>query len=387
MTNENKRLLGGAAGIALVAALGGYGMAQWKSEPAAPIGAEAPKRDAAAEALPDSVAMTEDAVRQAGIATETIKRGGLGAEIVSQATVAHAPSGEAIVTARAAGAVTRVFKRLGDPVRAGEALAIVESRDAAQIAADRSVANAKVVQAQKALAREQYLYKERVSARVELEQAQAEAATAAAEARRAQVAAGAANVTRDGRGVIVASPISGKITAEAVSLGAFVQPETELYRVADPSKIQIEAAIAPADATRVTPGDRAIVELPDGRTVEARVRAVTPTLTGESRSATAVLDVPAGLQPGLAVRVRLLPARGDFTKSIVVPEDAVQSLEGRDVVFIRTAQGFRAVGVRLGQRSAGRVEIVSGLQAGQAIATRNAFLLKAELGKGAGEEE
>ncbi|WP_204272435.1 hypothetical protein, partial [Escherichia coli] len=76
MTNENKRLLGGAAGIALVAALGGYGMAQWKSEPAAPIGAEAPKRDAAAEALPDSVAMTEDAVRQAGIATETIKRGG-----------------------------------------------------------------------------------------------------------------------------------------------------------------------------------------------------------------------------------------------------------------------------------------------------------------------
>ena len=39
------------------------------------------------------------------------------------------------------------------------------------------------------------------------------------------------------------------------------------------------------------------------------------------------------------------------------------------------------------QRSAGRVEIVSGLQAGQAIATRNAFLLKAELGKGAGEEE
>ncbi|MDM8849066.1 efflux transporter periplasmic adaptor subunit, partial [Klebsiella pneumoniae] len=111
-----------------------------------------------------------------------------------------------IVTARAAGAVTRVFKRLGDPVRAGETLAIVESRDAAQIAADRSVANAKVVQAQKALAREQYLYRERVSARVELETAQAEAATAAAEARRAQVAAGAAKVTRDGRGVIVSSP-------------------------------------------------------------------------------------------------------------------------------------------------------------------------------------
>ena len=41
----------------------------------------------------------------------------------------------------------------------------------------------------------------------------------------------------------------------------------------------------------------------------------------------------------------------------------------------------------LGRRSAGRVEIVSGLQSGATIATRNAFLLKAELGKGAGEEE
>lgn len=387
MNNNNIRLLGSAAGIALIAALGGYGISQWSSAPSAPIGAEAPKKEEAAAAPADSVAMAEDAIRQAGIATETLQPGGLGAEIVSQATVAHAPSGEAIVTARAAGAVTRVFKRLGDPVRAGETLAIVESRDAAQIAADRSVANAKVVQAQKALAREQYLYKERVSAKVELEAAQAEAATAVAEARRAQVAAGAANVTRDGRGVIVASPISGRVTAEAVSLGAFVQPETELYRVADASKIQIEAAIAPADAQRVSPGDKAIVELPDGRTVDASVRAVTPTLSGETRSATAVLDVPAGLQPGLAVRVRLMPARGVFSKAIVVPEDAVQSLEGRDVVFMRTAQGFRAVTVRLGQRSAGRVEILSGLQAGQSVATRNAFLLKAELGKGAGEEE
>lgn len=387
MTNNTIRLMAGATGIALIAALGGYGVSRWSSNTAAPIGAEAPNTEETTAAPTDSVAMTRDSIDEAGIATETLRPGGLGAEIVSQATVAHTPSGEAIVTARAAGAVTRVFKRLGDPVRAGETLAIVESRDAAQIAADRSVANARAVQAQKTLAREQYLYRERVSARVELEQAQAEAATAAAEARRARVAAGAANVTRDGRGVIVASPISGRVTAEAVSLGAYVQPETELYRVADPGKIQIEAAIAPADAQRVSPGDKGIVELPDGRTVAAGVRAVTPTLSGETRSATAVLDVSAGLQPGLAVRVRLFPARGATSKAIVVPEDAVQSLEGRDVVFVRTSQGFRAVAVRLGQRSAGRVEILSGLKADQTIATRNAFLLKAELGKGAGEEE
>ena len=93
------------------------------------------------------------------------------------------------------------------------------------------------------------------------------------------------------------------------------------------------------------------------------------------------------LQPGLALRVRLFPSRGGVSAAIVVPEEAVQSLNGRDMVFVRTPKGFKATPVTTGQRSAGRIEIVSGLGAGQTIATKNAFLLKAELGKGAGEEE
>ncbi|KAK0331404.1 hypothetical protein LTR94_029069, partial [Friedmanniomyces endolithicus] len=127
----------------------------------------------------------------------------------------------------------------------------------------------------------------------------------------------------------------------------------------------------------------AIIDLPDGSTTSARVRAVTPTLSGETRAATAVLDVIGGrLQPGLAVRVRLFPSRSGASTAIVVPEEAVQSLNGRDVVFVRTPKGFKATPVTTGQRSAGRIEIVSGLGAGQTIATKNAFLLKAELGKG-----
>ncbi|WP_319798399.1 efflux RND transporter periplasmic adaptor subunit [Nitrobacter sp.] len=390
MIPQDKRLLGGVAAAVLVAAAGGFTVARCTSDTRAPTGAASatPDRDAKEAPPSDSLAMTATAIKDAGILTDTISPGGLGAEIVAQATIVPSPTGEAIVTARAGGAVTRIFKRLGDPVRAGEALAVVESRDAAQIAADRTAAAAKATLAQRSLARERYLYDQKVSARVDLEQAQAEAASAAAEARRAQVAAGAANITRDGRGVIVASPIAGRVTSMNVSLGAFVQPETELFRVADPRLIQIEAAVGAADAARLTAGDRAIVELPDGRTAAARVRAITPTLNGETRAATAVLDVTGtGLQPGLAVRVRMMPLRGETTSAIVVPEEAVQSVNGRDVVFVRTADGFRARPVTTGQRSAGRIEISSGLSGGQVIATKNAFLLKAELGKGAGEEE
>lgn len=386
MTRPNNQLLAGAAAIALAAAAGGFGIARLTGNAATPPATEA-ATEHEEEGSTDTIAIAPAAIKDASIATESISAGGIAAEIVSQAVVTASPTGEAIVTARAGGAVTRVLKRLGDPVRAGEALAIVESRDAAQISAERSTANARAVLAQKGLARERYLYQQKVSPRVDLERAEAEAAVAAAESRRAQAAASAAKVTGDGRGVTLSSPISGRVTSTTVRLGAFVAPETELFRISDPRQIQIEAAVGPADASRLAPGDRAVIELSEGRTVEARVRSVTPTLSGETRSATAVIDVPsAGLQPGLAVRVRLMPSRGGSTTAIVVPEEAVQSVNGAEVVFVRAPQGFKATPVRTGQRSAGRVEILSGLTPGLTIATTNAFLLKAELGKSAGEE-
>nr|WP_306300339.1 efflux RND transporter periplasmic adaptor subunit [Erythrobacter sp. LQ02-29] len=369
----------------MLVAAGAVAVSQCTADPVVETGNEEQAEEAVAPM--DTLAMTPDAIRAANIAVETVQSGGLGSEVLAQATVTASPTGEAIVTALASGAVTRVYKRLGDPVRAGEALAIVRSRDAAQIAAAKTAAEAQAVLAQRNLARERQLYQQQVSARVDYERAQAEAAVAAAEAQRARLAARAANVTGDGSGSVVASPISGRVTSENVSLGAYVQPETELFRVADPSKVQIEAAVGPTDAQRLVPGDRAVVELPDGRTIEARVRAITPGLAGETRSATAVLDVPGSLQPGLPVRVRLLPSRGEVSDAIVIPEEALQTLEGRDVVFVRTEDGFRANNVTVARRSAGRVEIASGLKTGQMIATTNAFLLKAELGKGAGEEE
>ncbi len=54
-------------------------------------------------------------------------------------------------------------------------------------------------------------------------------------------------------------------------------------------------------------------------------------------------------------------------------------------MFVQTPKGFQATNVTIGQRSAGRVEIVAGLKPGAVVATKGAFLLKAELGKGEAE--
>lgn len=384
MKSNNLYRYGGAAAALLLVGAGSFGLARCTADkPAASASAVAVE-----ETPSDDLKLSQEAITAANISVEAVNSGGLSSEIITQAQVVATPNGQAALTARAAGSVSRIYKRLGDPVKAGEALALIESRDAGQIAADRTTALARARVAQANLAREKTLMDQGVSARVDYERAQADAAAAQAEVSRTQSAASAARITSDGHGVIVASPISGQVTASMASLGAFVQPETELFRVSDPKLVQIEAAIGASDMTRVAAGDRAVIDMPDGRALEARVRSVTPSLNAETRAATAVLDVVGGeVQPGLSVRARLFPAVTSQSSAIVVPDEAVQSVNGRDVVFVRTKDGFKAVPVTIGQRSAGRAEITAGLTSGQSIATRNAFYLKAELGKGAGEEE
>jgi cobalt-zinc-cadmium efflux system membrane fusion protein len=382
--SQRQWLLGGAA---LVVATGvGFGIAKLTTPKPTPTeaAAEAP---AAAHAA-DTLTMGPERIQASGVGLETVVAGGLASEVVAQATVEAEPTGQAVLTARAAGAVAQITKRLGDPVRAGETLALVSSREAAQISADRSVASAKVDLARRMMAREKRLYEQKVSPRQDYEAAMAELATAEAEARRASTAAGAAAVSNDGRYVAVTSPINGRVTAMAASLGAYVQPETELFRVSDPARIQVDAAVTANDARRIAPGDRAIVETSGGETRAAVVRAVTPGVSEETRSATVVLtltDGPGALQLGQLVRARIT-SRQSTSAGVVAPEDAVQVIEGRDAVFVRTKTGFRVQPVSVSQRSGGRAVILQGLKGGEVLAVKNAFLLKAELGKSAEEE-
>lgn len=387
-TNKNK-LIAGVAIAALVLGGGGAMLGRTVFAPttaiaAAEEGENGEEEDHGPEGF---VAMDDARAKAAGIATEATQAGGLGAEIIAQGVVAAAPGGEAVLTARADGALTRIVKQLGDSVSAGETVAYLESRDAGTIAAERSSASARLIAARAAYAREKKLFDARVTARQDLEAAQAVLAEAEAEARRTQSAAGAAKITGDGRFLAVTSLISGRITKADATLGSYVAAGTELFRVADPRKIQINASVLPADARRVQPGDRAVIELLGGETVNATVRAATPSLDPESKAATIVL-VPEGfgqLTPGQGLRVRMMPRNSAPSSSIGIPEEAVQSVEGKDVVFVKTAKGFQATNVTIGQRSAGRVEIVTGLKPGAVVATKGAFLLKAELGKGEAE--
>lgn len=379
------RLYAGTALALAVAAGLGFGVARLTT-PTPP----APATEVAAKptTVDDAVPITAEAIRISEIGVAPAASGELDAAIPASASVEATPDAEAVLTARAAGTITRILKRIGDPVRAGETIALVESRDASSIAADRSAASARVTLANRQLARERSLLAQGVSPRADYESAEANLAVAQADARRASAAAGAARVTGDGRSVAVVSPITGRITAAPASLGQYVAAETELFRVADPRRLQITANVPPADAGRVRAGDRVELTTNDGRTIAGRVRSDTGVVDPETRSATIVVIPTAGgstLVPGQLVQARIFASGGATRNGVMVPQDAVQTIGNRTVVFVRTSAGFKARTVQAGARSGGLVTIMSGLTAGTPIATTNAFLLKAELGKESAE--
>lgn len=380
------KLLAGAAGAMFLIGAGGVMLGRTAFAPAPIASAKAAEGDEAHQDEEGLVEMDAARAAAAGIQTETLAAGSLHAEILGHGNVVAAPDGEAMLTARADGTVSRITKRLGDSVAAGEVVAYLESRDAAGIVAERSAAASRATAARLALARERRLFDAKVTARQDLEAAQAVMAEAEAELRRTQASAAAAGVSGNGRHLAITSLISGRISKADARLGAHVLAGTELFRVVDPSRIQIEAAVPAADARRIQPGDRGMI-VGTGDAMPATVRSATPSLDPASRTATILLvaDSVRDLTTGQGVRVRITPKAAAASDRIIVPEEAVQSMDGRDAVFVRDKQGFRVTPVTTGRRSGGRIEIASGLKPGAVIATRGAFLLKAELGKGEAE--
>ena len=371
--------------VAVLAAAGvGYAIARLTAPSPPPAPAET---DSAKSA--DTLALPTSYLETMGIALETVTAGDLKSEVQAAAVVSPAPNGQAIVTARAPGTVTRLNKHLGEDVAAGEVLALVESREAAAMAAERATAESKVALARSILQREQGLYDQKVTPRQDLETAQAGLAAAEAEAARARAAAAAAGVSSDGRSLALASPIAGRITSTRAALGAYVDPDTELFRVADPRFVVIEAAVPALDARRIAIGDRAQISTASGAELRAVVSSTTPTVDAQTRSATVTLALDPDQQlpaPGEFVQARIA-TRSAAANGFVIPDDAVQTVDGRTVVFLRDGDELRVTPVVVAARGGGRASILSGLKTGDVIAAQNAFLLKAELNKGAEEDE
>lgn len=378
--NHARMMLSALLPLALVACGGG----EKKADDMA--GMEGMEKGEGAEKKADKDAVTLSArqIADAGIEVARPTVGGVAGAIELPALVQGDPQGVQVVSATIGGRLVALTRNLGQSVRQGDPLAVIESREAASLKAEVEAARARAALAQSNLRREQRLFAERVSPEQDLVAARTAATEANIALRLAQQQLGA---TGGGGGALnriaMRSPISGQVIARPAVLGQTVDANAELYRVANLSRVTIAASVSPADAGRIRPGTRVEVTAA-GRRQEGRVSFVSPALDESTRLVQVIATLVNGggtWRVGEPVTASfMLPATGD--RSIAVPSTAVQSVENRTVVFVRTPNGFRAVPVTAGRRNGDQVIISSGLTGQERIATTNSFTLKAELGKG-----
>jgi cobalt-zinc-cadmium efflux system membrane fusion protein len=352
-------------------------------------GAEKTEGAEANEGPKDIVTLSAQQIADAGIEVTRPTVGGVAGAIELSATIEGDPQGVQVVSAPVGGRLVSLTRNLGQSVGRGDPLAIIESREAASLKAEVEAARARAALAGSNLRREQRLFAERVSPEQDLVAARTAATEASIALRLAQQQLSA---TGSGGGALnriaVRSPIAGQVIARSATLGQAVAADAELFRVANLSKVTVATSLVPTDAGRVKPGARVEVTAP-GRRQEGRVSFVSPILDETTRlvPVIATLDNAGSTwRIGETVNVSILvPASG--YRTVAVPSAAVQMIEDKSFVFVRTATGFRATPVTLGRTNGGRVTVTSGLTGSERIASTNSFTLKAELGKGAGGDE
>lgn len=383
---DRKWILAGVATVALTTAIGlGFGIARLTDKAPAEAGDAEVHGGAEAAHQDGFVALSAADAVKAGVLTATVGRGG-GAELVLPGRVALAANGAAALGASVSGTVERVHVAAGDRVAAGAAVVTLRSAEGASARANVDVAEAGARAAQAAAARDRRLFDAGVVARQDWEASQAAAAKAQAELRAARAQAVARGAPTAGGLAVLRAPITGVVTRVDARVGGFLSEGGPVAEIADQGQVEYVLDAPPASVDAIHVGDVISVQRPDGGQVRARIVAVAPSAPGAGAAVVRARPTDPAPQVGAIVSARVILAKG--AGGLVVPSDAVQTLEGRTVVFVAERGGFRARPVVAGRTAAGAVEILKGLTGGETIAGKGAFRLKAELGKGeAGHED
>src|SRR5260370_40003659 len=159
--------------------------------------------------------------------------------------------------------------------------------------------------------------------------------------------------------------------------------------IADLSTVWVDFSVHRRDLTRVHGGDQFLIDPADGGpTIEAKVSYLSPVGSSDTQSALARAVVPNSgqrLRPALFIPGRLTLSAKPV--AVAVKSSALQTVENRTVVFVRNGEKFEARDVEVGDRDSEHVEILFGILEGDIYSAKNSFIVKAELGKGAGEDD
>ena len=318
------------------------------------------------------------------------------------------------IGASVTGRVTEVLAAPGKSVRAGEALAILNSTElgAAELAYLKAKSKAEL--ATRAAERAQTLYKGDVIGAAELQRRESEQAVAAAERRAASdqlrvLGLSAAALSRlDTEGAInsmstVVASIPGVVVDRQVTKGQVVEPTDPLFSVADLSRLWAVAQVPEEQATKVRQGQTVTIEVPalDHEHVLGKLIYVGQTVNPDTRTVLVRSEIDnrdGRLKPSMLATMLIADKP---VERPVIPASAVVREKDADHVFVALAQPeapppsseeavntmqavpspgarFRLTRVQLGPENDGRRAVLSGVKPGERIVIDGAFHLNNE---------
>jgi len=178
----------------------------------------------------------------------------------------------------------------------------------------------------------------------------------------------------------VLAPDSGIISARSATVGAVVNPGTELFRLIRGGRLEWRAEVRADALAHLKKGTTASITLPQGGVVAGKVRQIAPTVSPDTLSGIVYVDLPAN--PGLAAG---LFVSGNFELAasgvLVVPTSAIVFRSGnRYVMQLGADNRIREIKVETGRRRGNDVEILGGVEAGARLAlSGGAFLNDGDL--------
>jgi len=300
------------------------------------------------------------------------------------------------VVPRVGGIARGVHARLGDRVEQGNPLAVLESRDLADLKAEYLAARERVELRQATFEREKTLFEKQLTP----EQDYLEARQAV---REAQIRMNAAEQKLHAVGFTekylkslpshpdatltlynLTAPADGTIIEKHITRSEVLEETSQPFTIADLSTVWVDLKVYQRNIPQVRRGQTVRITVGDGIAPGTGVISyIGPVVGEETRTSLArvVLPNPDGRwRAGMFITGQV--DAGRTSVPVVVLKTAIQTIEDRRVVFVRSDEGFHPRTVQLGREDADQMEVLEGLQPGQQYAATGAFILKAELVKG-----
>lgn len=327
------------------------------------------------------IRLTAEELQQSDITTIEIQPEKIADQLVLSANIAANQDRIAFVAPRVEGKLIKVSANLGDQVKAGQSLAVVDSIQMGEARAEYRHAQSELKLAEANFQRIDKLYKEEVvpqrqwlEAKNALERAQT-SAKEGADHLRILVGSSDTGIST----FVITAPFSGVVIEKDAVMGELAKPEGKLFTIADLSTVWIEADVSEKDLGKLSVGSPATVTVssfPD-ESFKGKVSYISSIFDKETRTVKARIELP---NPNRKLRIdmfaRALIDLASSREALVLPQDAVLLVQGQSTVYVKTDDGFEARPVQVGDLLSKGVVINSGLKAGESVVTTGAYALK-----------